>query len=69
MEVSSCCIIIDFKLLIFHHNGINELDMLVCMKLWIGSCYFYLLVYPVSLSMTHDYNTGGKKDLGLSKVP
>ena len=36
MEVSSCCITIDFKLVIIHQNGIIELEMLACMKLWIG---------------------------------
>ena len=46
--------------------------MLVCMKLWIGSCYFYLLIqlfYVLSFrwyldAMTYDYNTRGKKDAG-----
>ena len=73
LEVSSCCIIIDFRLVIIHHNGINELDMLVCMKLWLGHFYFYLLIQLFYVpwfhwhyhdTMTHDYNTRGKKDAG-----
>ena len=76
MEVWSCCIIIDFKLVIVHHNGINELDMLVCMKLWNGSSYFYLLIQLFYFpwfhwychdTITHDYNTRGKKDAGTFK--
>ena len=73
LEVSSCCIIIDFRLVIIHHNGINEHDMLVCMKLWLGHFYFYLLIQLFYVpwfhwhyhdTMTHDYNTRGKKDAG-----
>ena len=45
--------------------------MLVCMKLWIGSCYFYLLIQLFYVpwfrwfyldTMTHAYNTREKKD-------
>ena len=73
LEVPSCCIIIDFRLVIIHHNGINEHDMLVCMKLWLGHFYFYLLIQLFYVpwfhwhyhdTMTHDYNTRGKKDAG-----
>ena len=47
--------------------------MLVCMKLWIGSYYFYLLIQLLYVpwfrwyyldTMAHDYNTRGKKDAG-----
>ena len=71
MEVSSCCITRDFRLVIIHQNVVSELEMLVYMKLWIGSCYLYLLNPVIFVSwfcgyyldtMTHDYSTRGKKD-------
>ena len=59
--------------MIIHHNGKTEFDMLVCMKLWIDSCYIYLLIQLFYVpwfrwyyldTMTHDNNTRGKKDTG-----